>query len=871
MFSGRAREYFSRSCVTSQSNFVVNLVRFFHWQVLRYIGRHRLLTLLNVLSVAIGVAVFLAIQLANTSASRAFAATIDVVAGKSQLEVNAPANDLPDDLFPTVQRTTGITAATPLVRGLITLPDFPGEYLDLLGIDIFTNTPFRTFELTNLSTKSFDIAQWLGASEVIAVSDTFAGRHHLHRGNALRIQVNGKEQTLRVGFVMKASALRELDEHFAAMDIGWAQELLGRRGFLSSIQLQIDPAFDRATVMARLRARIPADVEVAAPAQRSEQVDKMLSSFQLNLTAMSLVSLFVGAFLIFNTISASVVRRRREIGILRSLGVSPTQIGVIFVSEAAVAAVIGTLLGLILGNLLARSLIGTVSETISSLYVLVSVHDVEINWIGYIGAAALGSISVLLAAFVPARAAALMSPVTALHPEVVSERDDTVSRLWLAAAGIVLVAAGICSVLALRTGPAWLSFVAAFFCLAGTSGFAPFAVSTLLGSLRSALRHQLESEIAILNLRRSLARNSVTIAALASAVAMTVGVSVMIFSFRQTVKTWVGQILIADLFVAPASNEIAGPTSFLPPEVTSFFESHAAVKAVDSFREIELPFRWDRIALAAIRADGPRSFVFVERHQAGLMQHFRTDRCVIVSESFARRHHVRAGEPLEIATPRGNIALPVLAIFYDYTRDQGLVFTNDKNFRQLFRDDRINSIGVYLKDNANPENVLAEFRRQFSGRGEFAIYANSALRARVFEIFDQTFAITYVLRAIAVVVAISGIFLSFLTLIIERSRTLGVMRALGTSAAQIRLILVWESILVGVAGTLLGILSGLALSLILTSVVNRAFFGWTIQLEMPWSMLAFTPVWILASAICAALIPAARAGQLNLAAALRSE
>jgi len=827
--------------------------------------------MLNILSVAVGVAVFLAIQLANASASRAFAATIDVVAGKSQLQINAPANDLPDELFPTVQRTEGVTAATPLVRGLITLPDFPGEYLDLLGIDIFTNTPFRTFELTNFSAKTFDVTQWLGAGDIIAVTEVFAARHHLHRGDLLRIQVNGNEQTMRVGFIMNASALREPDEHFAAIDIGWAQELLGRRTFLSSIQLQIDPALDRASVIAHLRAAVPANAEVTAPAQRSEQVDKMLSSFQLNLTAMSLVSLFVGAFLIFNTISASVVRRRRETGILRSLGVSPTQIGAIFVSEAAVAAVIGTVLGLILGNLLARSLIGAVSETISSLYVLVSVHDVEINWASYIGAAALGFISVLLAAFVPARAAARMSPVIALHPEVVTERDDTISRFWLAAAGISLAAAGVCSVLALRTGPAWLSFVAAFFCLAGASGFAPFSVSTLLGSIRFALRHHLESEIAILNLRRSLARNSVTIAALASAVAMTVGVSVMIFSFRQTVNAWVGQILIADLFVAPASNEIAGPTSFLPPEITSFFESYPAVKAVDSFREIELPFRGDRMVLAAIRADGPRSFVFVEGHQTELMQHFRTDRCVIVSESFARHHHVHSGEPIEIATPGGNIALPVLSIFYDYTRDQGLVVTNEKNFRRLFHDDRINSIGVYLKPNANPENVLAAFRRQFSGRGEFAIYANSALRARVFEIFDQTFAITYVLRAIAVVVAISGIFLSFLTLIIERSRTLGVMRALGASATQIRRIVVWESILVGVAGTLLGILSGLALSLILTSVVNRAFFGWTIQLQIPWSMLAFTPVWILTSAICAALIPAARAAQLNLAAALRSE
>jgi len=345
----------------------------------------------------------------------------------------------------------------------------------------------------------------------------------------------------------------------------------------------------------------------------------------------------------------------------------------------------------------------------------------------------------------------------------------------------------------------------------------------------------------------------------------------MIFSFRQTVVAWIDQVLVADLFVTPASNEIAGPTSFLPREVTFFFESHPAVKALDTFREIELPFRGDRMAVAAIRADGPRSFVFVERHQAELMQHFRTERCVIVSESFARRYHVRAGEPLDIATPTGNIALPVLAIFYDYTRDQGLVFMNEKTFTQLFHDDRINSIGVYLNRGANPENISADFRKQFNGRGEFAIYANRALRARVFEIFDQTFAVTSVLRAIAVAVAISGIFLSFLTLIVERSRTLGVMRALGTSARQIRWIVVWESMLVGVAASFLGIVSGLGLSLILTFVVNRAFFGWTIQLRIPWSMLALAPLWILASAICAALIPAARASRLNLAAILRWE
>ena len=307
--------------------------RFFHWQVLRYVAQHRALALLNVLSVACGVAVFLAIQLANHSAGQAFASTIDLIAGKAQLEVSAAADGLRDDIFPIVQRTHGVSAATPLVRGIITLPEFPGEYLDVLGIDVFTNVPFRTFQVTNFAARDFDLESWLGRGDAIAISQQFAAKHHLKRGDALRVQVNGSERVMHVAFVIDSSEVREGDEHIAAIDIGWAQELFAMRGRLSEIQLQINANTDRREITEHLRASLPPNVEVAAPAQRSAQIDKMLASFRLNLTAMSLVSLFVGAFLIFNTISASVVRRRREIGILRSLRTSRCQIGALFLAK----------------------------------------------------------------------------------------------------------------------------------------------------------------------------------------------------------------------------------------------------------------------------------------------------------------------------------------------------------------------------------------------------------------------------------------------------------------------------------------------------------------------------------------------------------
>ena len=366
-------------------------------------------------------------------------------------------------------------------------------------------------------------------------------------------------------------------------------------------------------------------------------------------------------------------------------------------------------------------------------------------------------------------------------------------------------------------------------------------------------------------------RNSVTIAALAAAVAMTIGVTVMVFSFRKTVEAWVNGTLVADLFVAPASNEVTGATSFMPQEAIQFFERQPDIASVDTFRQIELPWRGDTISIAVIRGVPQRQLQFVRGDAAAMMQRFRSEQCALVSESFTRRHHVRDGDVLDLPTPSGRQPFPIAGTFYDYTRDQGVVYLSERNFLRFWNDNRVNSVAVYLKAGASAEKLSAAFRRRFSGAGEFVILSNHALRTRIFEIFDQTFAVTYVLRTIAVVVALVGIFLSLTTLIIERGRELAVLRAIGASAGQVRRLLLWEAILIGVLASLVGIASGLCLSTVLTGVINRAFFGWTIRLAFPWSSLLLTPAWIVAAAAAAAIIPAWRATRLSLAEWLRTE
>ncbi|MGI8820648.1 MAG: ABC transporter permease [Chthoniobacterales bacterium] len=850
-------------------------LRLFRWHVLRYVARHRLLALLNVLSVALGVGVYLAIQIANHSANRAFAATVDIVAGKAALQITGSASGLPDKLLPKVAQQEGVSAATPLVRGIVTLPDLPGEYLQVLGIDLFTNVPFRTFALSDFAAGSqqFDVQSWLRDPGVIAISEGFAELHQLKPGDRLRAQVNGADRELRIGFLMRTDGAASLDLHFAAMDIGWAQELFGKRGRLDSIQLQTDAPAQ--TVIAHLRPLVPPDATVATPAQRGEQVANMLAGFQLNLTAMSLVSLLVGMFLIYNTVSASVVRRRSEIGIMRSLGVTRHEVRALFLSEAVLLGTIGAVVGLGGGVLLAQVLVGTVSRTISSLYVLLSVRSVALTPWMFGTAAVLGIGSVIVAAWLPAAAAAKMEPVRALRAGSIIEQSAHLSPRWTFAGAMALLLAALCSCLALWTGPPWIGFAAAFFVLLGFSLLVPAVALRFSHSMGKALRpagaRAVEVALAAANLSRSLVRNSVTIAALAAAVAMAIGVSVMVFSFRRTVESWIDQTLVADLFIAPASNEVVGPTSFIPPAAIAFLERQAAVAAVDTFRELRLPLGDKTIAVAVVRGADQRRLRFLRGDGIAIMRRFYDEPCVLVSESFTRRHHVREGEMLELTTPEGPRRFPIAGTFYDYTRDQGVVFMSTKTFQPIWHDDRVNSLAVYLQPGASAEGVTAAFRAEFSRTGQFMMLSNGALRVRIFEIFDQTFAVTYVLRTIAVLVAVVGICLTLTTLITERSRELGMLRAIGASVPQLRKLLLWEAAMLGLLAAVVGLASGICLSYVLTGVINRAFFGWTIQLAFPWGSLALTPLWIIAAAVLAGILPAWRAGRVIVAEALREE
>lgn len=849
-----------------------------HWpailfrQVLRHNRRHKLLAALNIASVALGVCVFLAITIANHSANRSFRAGVELLAGKADLEVRGP---LDETLLPALSKIPGVAAATPVIQGLLTLPDHPGEYLRVLGVDPFTNPPFETFRMVWADGSPVDIEVWLRERDAIAVTRAFAQKLNLQPGDTLRVLANGRPAVVRVRFVLEPDDPAALaDIRTASMDIAWAQELFGNVGQLESVQMLLEPDVNPSAVADAARALVPPDVLVAAPQQRSEQIGKMLASFQLNLTALSLVSLLVGMFLIYNTVAAAVVRARREIGILRAIGTSRREIRFLFLGEALVLGIPGILLGILAAFPLAGFLVGAVGETISSLYVLVSIENLAVTPWQIAAAAGAGLVSVLAAAWIPSGEATRVQVTRALHLGTAMEHYDTLPRRWMIYGILALALAFAASWFALHTGPALLGFAAAFLVIIGFAFVVPSA-TTATGKILSPLLDRLPRgtawRLAARNLVRAMHRNSLTTAALMAAIAMTVGVSVMIYSFRASVDTWINRTIQADLFVTLAANEVTGFQTTIPDEVITWLQNHPLVESVDTFHEKRIPFGNEEVFLGVItgRMRGELEFTSGDsEHQAQLL---RSPGHVTVSESFARRHDVRANDEISLLTPSGPQSFRVAGVYLDYTRDQGVILIDRKNYAVYWPAPGAHTSGVHLRDPAQAEALGKELREKFGRDTEYAIYSNASLRQRIFEIFDQTFAVTYVLRSISVIVAVLGVSLTLTTLVTEREREIGILRAIGGSSSQVRRAFVAESALIGLVASAVGLAAGACLAMVLTWVINLAFFGWTVQLRYQWELLAWTPVWIIAAACLASLLPALRAARIQPATALRSE
>ena len=849
------------------------MFRLFLTHSLRYFARHPALTALNLVGIALGVTVFLSVQIVNHSALESFRASVDIVAGKADLEVIGDGLRFDETAYPVVADHPGIAAATPTVEDIASLADYPGEYLQILGVDIFSNGPLRTFELHDAQAQKPDVTAFLRDPRVIALTRTLSQRLGLKIGDPLRLETQTGIETFHVGYILDfGEDAPGADEHLSVMDIANVQENFRHVGKLTRISALLAPGADFNAVVADLRARLPANVIVQAPDRHNRQIERMIGAFQLNLTALSLISLLVGMFLIYNTVATAVVRRRHEIGVLRALGLSGFQVQALFIAEALLLGFAGSLLGLVLGVVLAGRLVGAVSQTITSLYILTSIQNLFIAPWMILAVLALCLAAVVVAAWFPAREAATISPVEALSVGHLEEQSARSTGRWMVIGVGLLVLSAIVARISLAFGPAWLSFGSALFALLGFAFFVP----TLSRSFSRWINpRSIMARLAFGHFAQSLHRTSMTIAALVVALAMVVGISTMIFSFRTTVESWLNRSIQSDLAIGPAANMVIGHREMIRPEVEQIIATLPHV-TYDTYRELRIQLNGESVKLASTRlavTRGIEPLDFQEGDPRTAIDQAINQHAVLVSESFQRRFHLGLGDTINLATPTGHRDFKIAGVFIDYTSDGGVILVDWQTYKQFWQDDSINGIGVYI-DKQAPFTALqlqAMLRPRIAPYGEYLIKSNQELREQVFRIFDQTFSVTYILQTIGIIVSALGIFLSLTILVTERRREISILRAVGASQRQIEQLVLWEAAIIGLLGSFLGIIAGLALAYILSFVINVSFFGWTISWATPWRFLLSLPLAVIAAALVAGYWPARQAARLDIADGVKME
>jgi putative ABC transport system permease protein len=846
----------------------------------RYLLRHPWQSVLMIVGIMLGVSVMVAIDLANSAASRAFDLSTASIAGKATHQIVGGPAGLDESVY-TRLRLAGLSVpSAPVVADYITSPQLGSRPIQMLGVDPFVDAPFRSYVATEQKgsvADPVDVSQlvaFLTRPGAVLISEGVAADYNLKLGDEITINAAGRHSRGFVaGFLRPSDGLAQRAlEGVILADISSAQEALGQVGKLSHIDLII-PKDDTADLSA-IAALLPADARLQTVSARSGAIEQMTSAFRTNLTALSLLALVVGMFLIYNTMTFSVVQRRPLFGTLRCLGVTRGEVARLILGEAVLMGLLGSALGIGLGVLLGQGAVRLVTQTINDLYFVVTVRGIVIPPESLVKGALAGLLSTVASAAVPAWEAASVPPRMALTR---SGLEDRARRLLpaLSVAGLVAIASGV-GLLLIPTRSLEISFAGLFFMTIGFALLAPLA--TIVVS-RAVLRPASAAfgppgRLAPRSITGALSRTAVAIAALMVAVSVTIGVGLMVGSFRTTVVAWLGQTLWGDVYVsAPALTANRSPEP-LDPRVVKIVGQWPGARRSDILRSTDVPSPDGPVAVTAISDEdftAPRIFVSTDGTRDDVRRAV-TNGAVLASEPLANRLSLPSrGASVTLFTDHGPKTFPVAGIYRDYSNSQGTVMMNIDLYRSNWNDQAVTAALLVLKPGQSVDETVQGLRTKLAGIQGVIVRPNAALRNDALVVFDRAFAITGALQLLAAIVAFIGVLAALLSLQLERAREMGLMRAVGLTVQQLRGLVFLETGLMGGVAGLLAMPTGLALAIVLIFIINRRSFGWTMQLFA--DPLVFLQALALAviAALLAGVYPAIRLGRMAAAEALRGE
>jgi putative ABC transport system permease protein len=816
--------------------------------------RHRWQGLLAVSGIALGVAVVLAVDLANSGARAAFELSAQQLQGKATHRLVVPGASLPDEVYVNLVRQPAAPPMAPVVNGWVEIEGTSGRY-QLVGFDLFAEPPFRS-QLSGVANRAGFTADWLTQPGALVLGATTARALGVVEGDSLNIVYRGKHATLSLLHIepSQSSAADDL----LLVDIATAKSVLAMQGQLSYVDLILDAAGEQ-----WLTQHLTTGVQLQSVADQAQGVTRLSAAFELNLTAMSLLALLVGMFLIFNAMTFSMVQRRNLFGRLRAIGVTPRELFKLVLLEALIVAVIGTAIGLLLGVWLGQGLTRLVAATVSELYYSVSVTALQLDWKSLTSAAVLGIVATLLATMVPAWHAARTPPLTTLSRAALEQSARRGVPLW-ALFGLLLLLAGLLLALVVPGGVI-LSFAGLFLLVLGAAMMTPLMIRAVHRLLTRAALPGIW-RMGVRDLDRHLSRLGIAVAALMVALSASVGVGVMVESMRGSVNNWLSDLLSADLYVAAEGFDEG---AHLPAVVVTEVAGLGTVATLSRYRDRILPLADRRVELigASLATESRNGYALLSS-SSSTWQEFDAG-SVLVSEPLAYHLGLKPGSHLELPTPHGPLQVRVAAVFRDYASEHGRIILDEAVYLQHWPEQPVKTLALFAR-NGDIESMRREVS-ELAARHSVVMTPAAAILEESMAIFDRTFRVTDVLRVVSLIVAFIGVLSALMALQLERGKEYAVLRALGLTRGQIAGLISGESLLMGFLAACVAMPTGILMAWVLIESVQRRAFGWTMPFSVDGALLLQTLLVGLLAAGLAAIYPAWRSAQRDPAPQLRED
>jgi len=786
------------------------------------LAQHKGRLALSVLAIALGVALGYAVRLINQAALNEFAAAVQTLSGEADLAVRGPRAGFEESLYPRLAKLPEVAVASPVLEVDAKLVG-GREPLKILGLDIFRAARIQSFLAGVEISDRLDFLRpdriflSAGASESLG----------LKKGDALSVQVGLRVLSLQVAGVLGEAR----GQQFAIVDIGAAQAIFLRSGYLNRIDLRLRPGADPERVAGRLRAEIPPGTLIERPDADLERSGALSRAYRVNLNVLALVALFTGGLLVFSAQALAVVRRRAQLALLRVLGMTRKALVAMLLAEAAVIGAMGALAGIALGHAGAAFVLERFGAELGGGYFRGLEPTLALDWPALALFFSLGILAAVLGSLAPALEAAGAGLAPALKA---GDEERALARLQPAWPGLAVLLAGAALT---QAGPVrglpLFGYGAIALLLIGTVMLMPriavlgFRVAPLLG--------QVSARIGLAQLRGAPGQAGVSLAAIVASVSLMVSMAIMVASFRQSLDEWLERMLPADLYLRAGPGSDTAFLSLADQRTIAALPGARRVEFLRSQRLIVAPDRPPLTLLArAVEAEGRVPPLLGAAHalKAG------EPPAAWVSEVASDLYGWRPGAVIELPLGGRHARFTVAGIWRDYARQQGAVLIERYEYLRHTGDAYANDAALWLAPGADPASLTREIQARVAGGVNLEIAGPGEIREGSLRVFDRTFAVTYALEAVAVVIGLFGLSSSFGALVLSRRREFGVLRHIGMTRRQIGAMLAAQGLLVSAVGLAVGLTLGWVISLVLIHVVNRHSFHWGMELHLPWRLLA---------------------------------